>query len=131
MADVLIIDDDGDLAEITSIVLERAGHRTRRASGGREGLEQLREALPDIVVLDVEMPHLDGPTMAYRMYVEDSGMERVPVVLVSGCVDLDATAARVGTPYALAKPYSVERFLATIERALMERRAPRPTARVA
>lgn len=126
MADVLIVDDDADLAEVTAMILESAGHRTRRASDGREGLDRLREQLPDVVVLDVEMPHLSGPDMAYRMLVEDAGMERVPVLLVSGCVELEAVAARVGTPYRLAKPYSIERFLATLDHALTERRPPGP-----
>ncbi len=129
MADVLIVDDDGDLAEVTAMILESAGHRTRRAADGREGLDRLRERLPDVVVLDVEMPHLSGPDLAYRMLLEDAGMERVPVLLVSGCIELDEVAARVGTPYCLAKPYSIESFLASFQRALSERRPPAPLGR--
>ncbi|MCZ7682660.1 MAG: response regulator [Sandaracinaceae bacterium] len=104
MADVLIVDDDGDLAEVTAMILESAGHRTRRAADGREGLDRLRERLPDVVVLDVEMPHQSGPDLAYRMLVEDAGMERVPVLLVSGCIGLDEVAVRVGTPTASRSP---------------------------
>lgn len=128
MADVLIVDDDGDLAEVTTMVLEGAGHSTRHAADGLEGLARLRERLPDLVVLDVEMPHLNGPDMAYRMLIYDAGMERVPILLVSGRVDLDRMAARVGTPYVLAKPYSLQRFVVVLERALMERRPPAPSA---
>lgn len=128
MADVLIIDDDGDLAEITAIALESAGHRTRRAADGVEGLARLHEHMPDVVVLDVEMPNVDGPELALQMFVEDAGMERVPIVLVSGCVDLPATGVRVGTPYVLGKPYSIGSLVGLVNRAVNERTPAVPSA---
>lgn len=128
MADLLVVDDEDDLAEVTAIILESAGHDVRRARDGEEGLQRLAESLPDAVVLDVEMPRLSGPEMAYRMLIDDAGKERIPIVLVSGAVDLSATVARVGTPYVLPKPYSAGGLLALIARALEERRPPAPRA---
>ena len=82
--------------------------------------------MPDLVVLDVEMPVLDGPGMVTRMLVEDAGRERIPVVLVSGVVELSSVAERVGTPYALAKPFDPTALLALASQALRERRPPAP-----
>jgi FixJ family two-component response regulator len=48
------------------------------------------------------------------------------VILLSGVMDLPLVAAEVGTPYYLAKPYRIDALLALVERALVERRAPRP-----
>lgn len=126
MADVLVVDDDDDLSELVGLVLEANGHHVRRAADGRKGLEQMRARLPDVVVLDVEMPHLSGPDMAYRMFVEDSGKEFVPIVLVSGVVGLEEVADAVGTPYFLVKPGDAERLSSMIDLALRERRAPVP-----
>jgi DNA-binding response OmpR family regulator len=125
-ADILVVDDDDDLAGVVVDVLALQGYRIRRARSGLEGLRLLDERLPDLVILDVEMPHLTGPQMAYRMFVHNAGLERVPILLVSGSVGLHEIAVRAGIPYALAKPFALRDFLALVARALSERRPPTP-----
>ncbi len=126
MADLLIVDDDPDLAEVVQALLVAEGHRVRRAHDGEDGLRALFERLPELVVMDVDMPILDGPGMAYRMLVEDCGKETVPVVIVSGNINLPDIARRVGTPYALAKPFGPDQLLELLGRALAERTPPYP-----
>jgi CheY-like chemotaxis protein len=127
MADLLVVEDNPDLAESLSTLLVDLGHHVDVACDGEEGLERLDAGkLPDVVLLDVEMPVLDGPGMAYRMLVEDVGKDKIPLILLSGVMDLHKVAAKVGTPYFLAKPYKVERLLELLDRALVERRAPQP-----
>jgi CheY-like chemotaxis protein len=126
MADVLVVEDDDDVALLMELFLEDAGHRIRRARDGEQGLVRLSEGLPDLVIMDVEMPVLDGPSMAGRMMVADAGRELIPVVIVSGAVGLPDIAERVGTPYALAKPFDPSALLALAARALRERRPPHP-----
>ena len=75
-------------------------------------------------MLDVEMPLLDGPGMALQLLIRDSGLENIPIVLVSGAAGLNAVAARVGTPYAVPKPFDVDDFVGLVAQALEERRAP-------
>jgi CheY-like chemotaxis protein len=128
MADVLIVDDNEDLAALVAMILEGYGHGVRIAHDGAAGMEALAEGLPDLLVLDVDMPVLDGPGMAYRMLVEDCGRELIPIVLLSGTMDLVQVARRIGTPYVLAKPCEPDRLLRVIDRAIAERTAPRPTA---
>jgi CheY-like chemotaxis protein len=128
VADVLLVEDDDDVAFLMALFLEEDGHQVRRARDGERGLELLAEHLPDLVILDVEMPLLDGPGMAARMIVADAGRERIPVVLASGAVGLPAIAERVGTPYALAKPFEPSELLALTAQALEARRAPTPRA---
>ena len=125
-ADILVVDDDDDLAGVIADVLALQGHRVRRGNSGYEGLRLLHERIPDLVILDVEMPHLTGPEMAYRMFLHDAGLENVPVVLVSGALGLTEIAERAGIPYVLAKPFDLPVFLALVERALSERRPPAP-----
>ncbi len=127
MADILIVDDDIDLASTVSDLLVLAGgHQVRTAHNGHQGLAQVDARFPDLIILDIEMPQLDGPGMAYQLLIKNCGRQRIPIVLVSGYLDLLRVAERVGTPYALAKPCSPDVLLAMVNRALTERIPPRP-----
>ena len=125
MANILIVDDDLDIAEIFGELLESEGHQVRSARTGQEGLDMLRVApLPSVLVLDVEMPVLGGPGMAHQMLLHDAGEDQIPIILVSGHGDLPRIAAQMGTPYFLRKPGSVDAFLSMIAKALRERVPP-------
>jgi CheY-like chemotaxis protein len=76
---LLLVDDDNDVVELFAEFLRGEGHQVRTASTGEEGLVALRAApLPDLLVLDVDMPVLGGPGMAHKMLVHDAGEEKVP-----------------------------------------------------
>jgi CheY-like chemotaxis protein len=128
MANLLIVDDDEDTVSLLEDILASEGHRISVAHDGLQGLERLRSGV-DLILLDVEMPRLTGPGMAYQLFLRDAGDERIPIVLLSGVLDLPRVAAAVGTPYFLAKPYALAALLALIARALAERSPPRPALR--
>lgn len=126
MAEILLVDDDVSLAETVRDILCDLGHRVRVAHDGQAGLAELDKGLPDLLLLDIEMPVLDGPGMAYEMLIHDAGRERIPIVLVSGYVGLREVADRIGTPYAAGKPCGLDELLGLVERALRERAVPAP-----
>jgi DNA-binding NtrC family response regulator len=127
MADLLVVDDDEDVANSLAEVLREEGHTVRVAHDGKQGLARLAEGLlPDAVLLDVEMPLLTGPEMAVKMFIHDCGQEHIPILLVSGVKDLTAIAANVRTPYFLRKPFAVDEVLKLLARALVERVPPQP-----
>jgi hypothetical protein len=64
--------------------------------------------------------------MALQMFVNDEGLERIPVLLASGVLDLAEVARFVGTPYYLTKPYSLEAMQLLLDKALGERMPPLP-----
>lgn len=129
MASLLVIDDDIDSADVLAEVMRSQGHDVRVGHDGREGLRLADAKRPDLALLDVEMPFLDGPGLANAMLLHNLGLESVPVIFLSGVSNLSDVAARVGTPYFLNKPYGFERLLSLVERALTERRSPRPQQR--
>lgn len=129
MADLLIIDDDLDSADVLSAAMTLQGHDVRVGYNGQEGMRLVKERLPDLVLLDVEMPIMNGPGMALAMLIHDMGLEKVPVILLSGVPDLGGVARRVGTPYFLGKPYRLAAITALVNRALHERFAPRHEGR--
>jgi CheY-like chemotaxis protein len=126
VANLLVVDDDPDLAELLTDLLEGQGHTVRVARDGREGLRLVAERRPDLVLLDVEMPLVTGPEMSQEMIVRDRGQEEIPIVLVSGVTNLFRLAASVGTPYFLRKPYDAETLSRLVASALVERRPPHP-----
>lgn len=127
MADLLVVDDDPDAAGALAEAMLNEGHCVRVAYDGREGLGLATERMPDAVLLDVDMPVLDGPGLAWRMLVHNCGLEKVPVVLLSGVPELAEIARQVGTPYFLGKPYWYEDLVALVDRSLAERTAPTPS----
>ncbi|HEY8751199.1 MAG TPA: response regulator [Tepidisphaeraceae bacterium] len=86
MSQVLVVDDDADTAEATSQFLRQAGHTVRSVPNGREALAALSDLVPDVAVLDVRMPEMDGITFleVMRCYLR---WESVPVILITGYPD--------------------------------------------
>jgi DNA-binding NtrC family response regulator len=124
-AHVLIVDDDVDLVDSITDFLKVEGYAVHSAHTGEEGLSSLRSAsLPDAILLDVDMPVLGGPGMAHKMLLHDAGEESIPIVLYSGRSDLPAIASKMGTPYSIGKPFTLDALLSLLGRAISERVAP-------
>jgi CheY-like chemotaxis protein len=88
-------------------------------------LQLLKAApLPDVVILDVDMPGMTGPAMAHEMLVHDAGQEHIPVILMSANRALAEIAGRMGTPYFLAKTGDIAVFFEMVDRAIREHKAP-------
>src|SRR5690242_18512190 len=106
------------------MIMQSRGHDVRIGYNGEDGMRLAHARHPDLVLLDVEMPILNGPGMALQMFLHNLGLENVPVILLSGIPDLDRIAGEVGTPYFLGKPYPLAAIVALVDRALSERVAP-------
>jgi len=116
---VLTIDDDPDMRIGVKVALEVEGYAVATASSGAEGVDRASEFLPDIIVLDVEMPGMGGPE-TLRCLRSDPRLEGIPVVFLTGKVDLDAmekTFEKVAQGY-LLKPFSVIQLLNKLEEVL-------------
>jgi DNA-binding response OmpR family regulator len=84
MANVLVVDDEADILELIRVNLELDGHRVVTALGGEEALERVRETHPDLILLDVMMPGVDGWTVLGRIKSEtDVDINSIPVLMVT------------------------------------------------
>jgi len=82
MARILIVDDDPDLVETVSMMLEAKGYETLAAYGGIEGLDKAKNEKPDLIVLDVMMPDKDGFAVCEELK-GDPQFEDIPIILLT------------------------------------------------
>ena len=113
---VLIVEDDPSLRDMLSDLLSGSGYRTVTANDGAAGLDTLRRAAPDLVLLDVAMPVMDGLTFLRRRS-EQVCRPTVPVVVMSA--QQRAFEARtLGAQQFISKPFDLDDLLCVIDRCL-------------
>lgn len=83
MARVLVVDDEADICELVRVNLELDGHEVVTALGGEEALERVAEAPPDLILLDVMMPGMDGWTVLARLKESEPAVATIPVLMVT------------------------------------------------
>ena len=113
---VLIIDDEERDLELVGLAVEKAGFRAVAASSGAKALEIMRQDLPDVVLLDLKMSGMDGPTVL-REVRKIYGF--IPAILITGYPDsgLVAQALEHGPVTLLSKPVGFKRLLSAIRMA--------------
>ena len=118
---VLIVEDDHNIAELLQMYLEKEGCTVTVAGDGGEGLRQFRAVHPDIVLLDVMMPVMDGWSVCKAIRSES----QVPVIMLTakGETDDKVGGLKAGADDYITKPFEMKEVLARIE-AVMRRSAP-------
>jgi CheY-like chemotaxis protein len=115
MATVLIVDDDRDLRQIMSGGLVSRGHTVASASDGAEALQLLEQQQVDLVILDLDMPRMDGREFQ-RLYRERPG-PLAPILLCSATAT-EETAEELGARGYISKPFRLSELLRHIEQCL-------------
>ena len=126
---ILVVDDDPALLQTISIVLREQGYEVITAGNGQEMLESMESCEPDLVLLDVLMPHLDGFQLLERIKSNERYAD-LPVLMVSSLPAEEATVKTLGLGAAdyIRKPFRVRELLARIQ-AQLRNRAELRTAR--
>ena len=109
---VLIVDDDARLREYVRANLELEGYNVREAESAEQGLSVLDEESPDLILLDVMMPEVDGWEMLRRVQ-DRHGIGTIPVIMFSGKVDERAAgdAAERGASGFIGKPFDPQQLI--------------------
>jgi excisionase family DNA binding protein len=109
---VLLVDDDEKVRELVRVNLEFEGYTVREAGSADEGLTAIAEAKPDLVLLDVMMPHVDGWEML-RQIQDQYGVGAIPVVMFSGKADEQAQvqATSSGAQAFVGKPFDLQQLI--------------------
>jgi two-component system response regulator MprA len=125
---VLVVEDDEPIADVLRRTLRQEGHEVRSAADGVEALAVAEEFIPDLVILDLGLPKLDGAEVLRRLRAESDA----PILVLTARSELDDRVEGLdsGADDYLVKPFERRELLARL-RALMRRRPPRGSASLA
>ncbi len=114
---ILIVEDDAHIAEGLKLNLTLQGHEAAIAGSGTEGLRMWKDWNPDLIVLDIMLPGMDGLSVLRHIRLQD---ERLPVLILSAKGDPDdrIMGFSCGVDDYLAKPFNLDEFLLRVERLL-------------
>jgi DNA-binding response OmpR family regulator len=119
---VLVADDDPSIHKVLRLNLELEGYTVASAFNGEEALERLAEARPDLVVLDVMMPALDGLEVLRRIRANAATADLPVILLTARSAEEDMWEGwQLGVDYYLTKPFDIEELLRTMERLIAGR----------
>lgn len=122
---VLVVDDDGEFVELVSFNLKRAGYAIGTASNGVEAIKKARSIAPDLILLDVMMPELDGFEVC-EILRRDSATASVPIIMLTALSSQLGRMAGLGSGATdfISKPFSPRLLLGRIENLLKKRENP-------
>ena len=131
-ADILVIDDDPEMRPAMRLILESGGYSVRTAQDGEEGWEKIKEKEPDLLILDLLMPKMDGFEVCKRLEEKrSSGGGKFPVIILSAVFEENSrrryeleTETELQVDDYITKPISPPVLLQRVEKALLKRKAP-------
>ena len=119
---MLVVDDDPDILEALSEILEAEGFEIRRARNGKEALERLEPDPPQLILLDLMMPVMDGWEFAQRMRQRPS-VAGITLIVLSADRNVGSKATDIGAVGHLAKPFELNDLLDMVRRSLSQAQA--------
>ena len=117
---VLIVEDDPSVRDVLQVVLDSEGYEVVLAADGFEALDRLDEGLPDLVLLDLMLPRLDGASVVAEL--ERRGLwPGIPIVVLSAATQADRWAAGIRADGFIAKPFDIDVLLDEVHRLTLGR----------
>ncbi len=105
MKKILVVDDEADLLSVTLLRLRKTGYEVFGATDGQEALDQARGKMPDLIVLDIFLPVMNGDEVA-KVLKRDEKLKHIPIILISADAKfLEETFETCGAQGCLAKPF--------------------------
>ena len=127
MSLILVVDDMNIFREPIAAALRHRGYSTQCAANGVEALQQVHANRPDLILLDVAMPEMDGITFLSKIKAEPGPLSKIPVILLTAVAERDyiLQAAKLGVrDYLLKSRFSLDELVTRVDRYLGDKAAP-------
>ncbi len=126
---IVVVEDEADLSELLSYNLRRAGYEVEACRDGNSGLRRILDIVPDLVILDVMLPHLNGLQIARQMRTNPKTAQTPILMLTAKVEEVDQIAGlQVGADDYVTKPFSMKVLLARVEAMLRRAKTSRMEA---
>jgi CheY-like chemotaxis protein len=123
---ILVVDDESDFLRIVLAKLKSIGYEAISASNGKKAIEEAQSQKPDLIVMDITMPDMDG-TDAVRLLQADERTKNIPIIFISGAIvnlpeDQETRQATINGKLftAIAKPFKVEKLISEINKVIQQ-----------
>jgi DNA-binding response OmpR family regulator len=117
---IIYIEDEQDMIELVRLILSRKGYEVKGANGGREGLDLVRSTSPDLVLLDLMMPDMDGWEVYHQLKADDATRTTPVIVVTAKAQNIDKVLgihiAKVDDY--ICKPFSPQQLVDSVESVL-------------
>ena len=118
---ILIVEDDDDLRDLVQMMLELEGFEVQTAHHGRDALERVGESMPELILLDIKMPVMDGWSFAVEFRARHGSS--TPIVVMTAAEHAAARAQGIGAKGWISKPFAYDDFVKTVRSYLRARAA--------
>jgi len=126
MAKILVVDDEPDIVRVIVKIMESRKHEVDTAADGPEALERIKENLPDVVILDLNLPRMDGFEVCKRIK-DNEATQHIPVVMMTAAyvsVQDAERGTKLGADEYVTKPFLREVLVHNVERLLPADKQP-------
>lgn len=116
MPNILLAEDQTDLRDMITTSLELSGHRVIATSDGQEAIEQAEEQRPDLIILDLHMPRVNGFEVCERLKAQET-FRRIPILIMSagGSREQIRASLNAGAQEYLAKPFDLDHLIKRVD----------------
>ncbi|MEW6012297.1 MAG: response regulator [Elusimicrobiota bacterium] len=118
MAKIMIVDDDPEISNLLQITMESLGHTIKICDNGREVIDSLKEFKPDLMILDVMLPGVDGYSIATSIS-QDESLSKIPIIVLSALEPSRSLFVKFNQVVAfLTKPFNTDDLFEAVKNAL-------------
>jgi len=113
---ILVVDDEPDVASLLTLMLKSQGYKVITAGDGQEALEKARAEVPDLILLDIMLPRLDGYKVA-RMLKFDENFSHIPIIMLTAKIQEKdrKTGLEMGADAYITKPFDTAALLEKVK----------------
>lgn len=120
---ILVVDDEPDVASLLTLLLKSQGYDVVSAADGQEALEKARSGKPDLILLDIMLPKLDGYKVA-RMLKFDENFRHIPIIMLTAKIQEKdkQTGLEMGADAYVSKPFNTPQLLDLVKDTLVKKK---------